>query len=263
MDTRTIVGGVLWQEELVEAIEGSRLVVLALSPNAVQSENIRKELDLADSSGKPIIPIMIEKVEIPASIKYQLAGIQPIDMSKDMSGGLQKLLYAIVDLIKDESRRTLQAIPAGKAKTTAITPKYPSTDEIFNWRGHELLVRTELKPKYLWMATDTALFLDGVRILVIGGMHTRVKGHSVLNVNGKEHLFDLTARTGNDMGQDYSVSVDGVEIKSGLVFIRNKYMSYVRTIVFLLLIMWLFLQGIKYLLSNPTVNMFIEYLFWH
>ena len=53
------------------------------SAHAFASKNVARELALASESDKNILPVFLEQVNIPASMKYQLAGIQHLDASQD------------------------------------------------------------------------------------------------------------------------------------------------------------------------------------
>ena len=91
VDMGNIEGGQLWRESIVEAISSCQVFLILLSPHSVTSKNVRKELDLADKKEKTILPIIAKATEIPASMEYQLAGIQWIDLSSNLEDGLQHL----------------------------------------------------------------------------------------------------------------------------------------------------------------------------
>jgi len=76
IDQEGIHGAKLWSQEIVNAIESSKVFILFASAKAFVSKNVTKELALASESDKHILPIFIEEAEIPAAMKYQLAGIQ-------------------------------------------------------------------------------------------------------------------------------------------------------------------------------------------
>ena len=65
-----------WRTSIAEGIRDCKVFVLVLSPDAVESVNIRKEVDLAETHGKRIVPLMWRKTEIPVAFEYSLAGIQ-------------------------------------------------------------------------------------------------------------------------------------------------------------------------------------------
>ncbi|MFM7238736.1 MAG: toll/interleukin-1 receptor domain-containing protein [Cyanobium sp.] len=93
LDSEKLQTGQHWREEIVQAIAGCDYFVLVLSSKSIQSENVVKELSLAESSSKPILPLMIEPVEIPDSMKYQLAGLQFVSLDcRALDDGLETLI---------------------------------------------------------------------------------------------------------------------------------------------------------------------------
>ena len=96
VDREDIYGGAAWQREISLAIRGCRSMVVVLSPNAVSSRNVMKELSLADGHEKPIIPVMYQQCSIPPEAEYQLAGLQIVDFSyRDRHTALGELLEAL------------------------------------------------------------------------------------------------------------------------------------------------------------------------
>ena len=69
----------MWSQEIVSAIKGCKVMLLFISPNSTESENVVKELALASERKKPIIPVYLEAAEIPETMEYQLAGIQRVE----------------------------------------------------------------------------------------------------------------------------------------------------------------------------------------
>jgi hypothetical protein len=78
IDHGGIDGAQRWGEEIVNAIEACKTVILMVSQSSVQSDNIAKEVALAWESGKHFLPLYLEDAKIPKSMQYQLAGIQHI-----------------------------------------------------------------------------------------------------------------------------------------------------------------------------------------
>jgi hypothetical protein len=56
---------------------------------------VRKELDLAESARRQIVPVMLEAVDIPDTMKYQLAGVHYVDLSTDATLDISPLLEAL------------------------------------------------------------------------------------------------------------------------------------------------------------------------
>ncbi len=80
LDRQDIKVGDAWRLEIVRAIDICDALVLVLSRHSAASENVRKEVDLAQDSGKKIFVLMLEKIAIPAELRYQLAGLQFADV---------------------------------------------------------------------------------------------------------------------------------------------------------------------------------------
>ena len=81
-DRKNIRIGQHWPSEIVQGIEGCRIFLLSLSPDATASENVRKELDLAQRYKKQIVPLIWRTTKIPVAMEYQLAGIQWIEFNE-------------------------------------------------------------------------------------------------------------------------------------------------------------------------------------
>ncbi len=74
-----------WRSSIAEGIRACKVFVLVLSPDAVESVNIRKEVDLAEKHGKKIVPLMWRQTDIPVAFEYSLAGLQWIDFKETPS----------------------------------------------------------------------------------------------------------------------------------------------------------------------------------
>ena len=79
IDEGGIHGASLWGQEIVDAIESAKVMVLMLSDASITSDNVVKELSIASEDKKPILPVYLHQAEIPKSMRYQLAGIQHIE----------------------------------------------------------------------------------------------------------------------------------------------------------------------------------------
>src|SRR5512139_593316 len=70
----------LWTAEIVKAIDGCKVLLLALSAAAAESANVVKEVSLALDRKKHILPVNLEPVEVPVALRYPLAGIQHVGL---------------------------------------------------------------------------------------------------------------------------------------------------------------------------------------
>jgi TPR repeat protein len=119
IDREGIAGGLKWRRQIVEAIDAADAVLLALSPNAVKSDNVRKELDLGEEFKKTIFPVEMERTPIPKDLSYQLVGLQRIDLVTDFNAGARLLLNALG--LPTESSPQTEGI--GEVQPTAATPE--------------------------------------------------------------------------------------------------------------------------------------------
>jgi adenylate cyclase len=68
-----------WSEQIVNALESARVLLLMVSEAAVHSHNVAKEVVLVSERKGHILPVHLEPTVIPPTLRYQLAGIQHIE----------------------------------------------------------------------------------------------------------------------------------------------------------------------------------------
>ena len=79
MDVRSIDGAAMWGEEIVNALEKAKVLLLMVSESSVRSHNVTKEVLLASERKGHILPVDLEPTQIPPGLKYPLAGIHHIE----------------------------------------------------------------------------------------------------------------------------------------------------------------------------------------
>lgn len=97
IDREDIHAGNSWRVQIVEAIDTCEAFVLMLSPNSAASDNVRKEIDLAQDSARKTFVVMLEPMKLPAEIRYQLAGLQFMDMP---ALGYDETLRRLIEVLK-------------------------------------------------------------------------------------------------------------------------------------------------------------------
>lgn len=102
IDRANIKGGDLWTVAIVEAIDTAESFVLMLSPSSTASDNVRKEVQLAQDAKRKLFPLLIAAVTLPPQFRYQLAGIQLIDYAGDPETKYRELVEVL-----DAHRKTL------------------------------------------------------------------------------------------------------------------------------------------------------------
>jgi NAD-dependent SIR2 family protein deacetylase len=79
VDQTGIDGATMWGEQIVNALEGAKVLLLMVTESAVHSQNVAKEVVLISERKGHILPVHLEPTQIPPALKYQLAGIQHIE----------------------------------------------------------------------------------------------------------------------------------------------------------------------------------------
>jgi hypothetical protein len=96
LDREDITPGKQWRAQIVEAIDTADAFVINLSPNSAASDNVLKELNLAEEALDPfILPVMLSEMKIPNQLRYQLAGTQFVSYYLDSKRGIQDLIAEI------------------------------------------------------------------------------------------------------------------------------------------------------------------------
>lgn len=98
LDRADIKAGSTWRVQIVEAIDTCAAFALMLSPNSAASDNVRREIDLSQDSGCTIFAVMLEPTKLPAAIRYQLAGLQFIDVQML---GFDNAVSQLIETVKD------------------------------------------------------------------------------------------------------------------------------------------------------------------
>jgi hypothetical protein len=80
IDRYQIQGGADYSQEVPRAIGKAHGVIVFLSTHAFASKNVKKELNIAWKKDKPVLPLLLEKVEIPDDFLYNLEAVQSIAM---------------------------------------------------------------------------------------------------------------------------------------------------------------------------------------
>jgi formylglycine-generating enzyme required for sulfatase activity len=86
-----------WQNEIAQKIMEAAMLVVFLSPNAVSSSYVNREIQFALSENKPILPIFLEETSLTPSLKlclhqYQSCFCQKLDWQKRAIEVMRKVL---------------------------------------------------------------------------------------------------------------------------------------------------------------------------
>jgi adenylate cyclase len=132
IDQGSLDAAAMWGQQIVEALDGAKVMLLMITPAAVRSDNVAKEVTLISERRGHILPVHLEHTVIPPALKYPLAGIQHIELfsgdpEEKMQAVLKSLVRLGVSLRQPGERRTADsttAAPPDAANATAA----PSPD---------------------------------------------------------------------------------------------------------------------------------------
>src|SRR5580698_4337810 len=91
ISSRDIGPGENFQEAIVHAIRGSRVMVLVFTGNANNSNEIKKEMALASQNNLAVIPLRVEDVVPNDAFAYEFATRQWIDTFDNWEHAIERL----------------------------------------------------------------------------------------------------------------------------------------------------------------------------
>jgi hypothetical protein len=118
---RDIQPGADWGESIIEAIKGSRVMVLVFSKNANESVQIKREVERAVHHGVAIIPLRIEDILPTGALEYSISSAHWLDA---FTPPMERHLTYLAN--------TVQAILEGKPPPKALPPLPPARPSWLN-----------------------------------------------------------------------------------------------------------------------------------
>ena len=110
IDRESIEGGAAWRASISQAIRSCCAFILILSPRSTQSPQVSKELSVAETHSRLIIPVVLEACDIPPGMELQLAELHWISFTElSYDAALERLTR----VIKDARSRTAGTAASG------------------------------------------------------------------------------------------------------------------------------------------------------
>ncbi len=94
---RDVVLGGSYAGEIVHAIDATRLLILILSKNSVESKHVLREVERASSKGHSVVGFRIDMAPISADLEYFLNTSQWLDAS---GAGVERALPRLIDAVQ-------------------------------------------------------------------------------------------------------------------------------------------------------------------
>ena len=124
IDQGGIDGATLWGEEIVNALDRAKVLLLAVSSAAARSHNVAKEVVLVSERKGHILPVDFEPTTMPPGLKYALAGIQHVeyfqgDPDENLKTILRSLERAGVTITRPSERKAVDGANEAAGRPTA------------------------------------------------------------------------------------------------------------------------------------------------
>ncbi len=185
IDQHGIIGAEQWATEIVEGIKGCSTFILLISPDSVASENVLRELSLANESRKRILPVEIQTIELPSSFMYPLAGLQRVKIG-DFEAIIRAHRHGVERVSQADIRKTLMILPfedlsptgdnewfangiaaelisaLSNVKSLRVTDQQ-TTKEFKNFKGHMTTYAKEMSIRY-FIQGSVRKFGDQIKI---------------------------------------------------------------------------------------------------
>jgi hypothetical protein len=125
LDQQAIAGGSSWGSEIVEGIKGCAALLILCSNAAMQSRNVKQEIQLAWRFERAYVPVLLEPVEFPEHVLYFLEGWQWVEiLDQPQQVWLPVLLKALARLgvagPSEAPAESAGAVPVEDASAVAI-----------------------------------------------------------------------------------------------------------------------------------------------
>ena len=142
---RDIDPGKAWAASIVEGLTGCNVMALLVSSTSLASQEVAKEVDLANTSKKDILPIRIEDVPLTGPLQYHLSTRQWVDAIKgEKLVRFQDAMAAILRMLNKSADSTVRdASVLGQARSLVAKlnqrhgKQLDFTNAMFSSRGNE------------------------------------------------------------------------------------------------------------------------------
>ena len=122
---RDVAAGAEWAEEIINAIDSAKVMVLIFSSNSNESRQVRREIELAIGRGLTVMPLRLEQIEPTRSMAYYMAGVHWIDaLTPPLETHFKKMVGWIRPHLSGAAPEA-EPPPRAKAKTPPPRPEPP------------------------------------------------------------------------------------------------------------------------------------------
>jgi hypothetical protein len=147
-DRNIIKPGDIWREEIGKAIKKCKCLFLFASYNSINSKEVQMEMHFAISLKKKIIPVLLEKCDLP----YEINNIHHIDLTNRSEEQLEVFKQTLSGISSKKNAK-----PPVDDLARVIVKDIKESDSIYN--------KILLPYKYVWYSTIVMILLCFVGII--------------------------------------------------------------------------------------------------
>lgn len=136
---RDVTPGASWAESIIDALDGSKIMVLIFSSNANASMQIEREVERAVHKGINIIPLRIENAMPTKTLEYFISAPHWLDaLSRPLEDHINKLAQSVKALLSKQGVHPAQAATKTPAPAYAVATGAPAP-AAKSWTGPALI----------------------------------------------------------------------------------------------------------------------------
>ncbi|MEM7766236.1 MAG: toll/interleukin-1 receptor domain-containing protein [Pseudomonadota bacterium] len=124
-----IEGGEDWRDTIVEGLTNSKALVILFSESCNQSKQLKKELAVADTLDKVVVPVLIEDTKPKGHYLYELAALNWLQTFPDAERKMDGLADRLIDELELDATPVapvFSAEPVGEPGSAAPSEPTPS-----------------------------------------------------------------------------------------------------------------------------------------
>jgi hypothetical protein len=122
ISSRDVAPGRNYQEDIVRAIEQTKIIVFLFSEASNRTAEVKKELSLGSSFGIAVIPLRLSPIKPNGALQYELATRQWIDAYPDLDAAFEKLFAAIEETLANGSDADVRTIADPSREQATLAP---------------------------------------------------------------------------------------------------------------------------------------------
>jgi hypothetical protein len=144
-----------WPEEVANALADAACFVVFISPNAVESRNVRNEISFALNNKKPFLAIHVEPTQLPPGLELRMGDIQAVLKFRMTEEGYARKLSSVLPEMCIEQDRAVEIAECLKEVVEHNGSYTVGDTQVFlSCNGKALVAQRQRKPVGCWVIDD-------------------------------------------------------------------------------------------------------------